>query len=80
MEEYTINLGHHIQLHNTSVLSTEPRYMYCIIWMTIEIELHPNNVNKEYGFGVSKSWKPLICPLKEAFLTGFSRLFLHWAV
>jgi hypothetical protein len=30
----------------------------------IEIELHPYNINREGGFCLSISWKPLICSLK----------------
>jgi hypothetical protein len=29
-----------------------------------EIELHPYNINREDGFCLSKSWKPLIGSLK----------------
>jgi hypothetical protein len=35
-----------------------------IIREAIEIELNPYNMNKEEGFCLSKSWKPLICTLK----------------
>jgi hypothetical protein len=31
----------------------------------IEIELHPNNMNRENVFFLSKSWKPFIHTLKE---------------
>jgi hypothetical protein len=36
-----------------------------IIREVIDIELHPNNMNREVGFCLSKSWKPLICSLKK---------------
>jgi hypothetical protein len=39
--ERSINLGHRIQLQNTTILSIKPRYMDRIIREAIEIELHP---------------------------------------
>jgi hypothetical protein len=36
-----------------------------IIREAIEIEFHPNNMNREVVFCLSKSWKPLICSLKK---------------
>jgi hypothetical protein len=47
--EHSINLGQH-----TAILSTKPRYIDCIIREVIEIELHPNSVNREDGFCLSK--------------------------
>jgi hypothetical protein len=57
--EKSISLGHHIQLHNTSILSTKPRYMDRIIREVINIELQPNNLNTQNGFCLCKLWKPL---------------------
>ena len=31
----------------------------------IEIEMHPNNMNRDGGFNLSKSWKPLLQKLKD---------------
>jgi hypothetical protein len=31
----------------------------------MEIKLHPSNMNRKDGSSLSKSWKPLICSLKE---------------
>lgn len=55
MVENSIYLGDHIQLHNTSILST--KHMICTIREEIEIVLHPINMNREDGFHLSKLWK-----------------------
>jgi hypothetical protein len=36
-----------------------------IVREAIQIELYRNNMNREVGFYLSKSWKPLICFLKK---------------
>jgi hypothetical protein len=52
------------KFHNSSILATKTRYMDRIVREVIEIELHPYNINREGGFCLSKSWKPLIGSLK----------------
>jgi hypothetical protein len=65
LAEHSVDLGHRIQFHNTSILATKTQYMDRIVREAIEIELHRNYMNREVGFCLSKSWKPLICSLKK---------------
>jgi hypothetical protein len=53
--EHSINHGHHIQFHLSSILTMKTRYMDRIVREAIEIELQPYNINKEDGFCLSKS-------------------------
>jgi hypothetical protein len=62
--EHSIDQGHRIQFHNASILATKTRYMDRTVMEAIEIELHPYNINREGGFFLSKSWKPIIGSLK----------------
>jgi hypothetical protein len=47
--EHSIDQGHRIQFHNSSILVTKIRYMDRIVREAIEIELHPYNINRKDG-------------------------------
>jgi hypothetical protein len=64
ISEHSINQGHYIQFHNSSITAMKTRYMDCIVSEAIQIELHPYNINREGGFCLSNSWKPFIGSLK----------------
>jgi hypothetical protein len=50
--EHSIDQGHLIQFHNSSILATKTRYIDRIVREVIETE-HPYNINREGGFLVT---------------------------
>jgi hypothetical protein len=48
----------------TRILAMKTIYKDCTVREAIEIELHPDIINREGGFCLSKSWKPLTSSLK----------------
>jgi hypothetical protein len=52
--EHSIDHGHCIQFHNSSIHAMKTRYMDCVLRDAIEIELHPYIINREHGFYLSR--------------------------
>jgi hypothetical protein len=63
--ERSKNLDHHIQFHDTSILTKEHGHMERVIREATEIELPPSNMNREEMFLIEQVMEPIIQTMKE---------------
>jgi hypothetical protein len=55
---------HTVQTWDTNIRAKKSKHMAWIIQEVMQNKFHPNDMNREDGFSLSRSWKPLICILK----------------
>jgi hypothetical protein len=60
LAEHGFNHNHKILLQDVQILSTKSGYLDRLIMEAIEVNLHPNNINREDELILSESWKPSI--------------------
>lgn len=53
--EHSFESGHRIMFHETEVLAETSDYMDRLVKAARDIRLHPDNINREKGFKLSKS-------------------------
>jgi hypothetical protein len=53
-------------MHNISFKARKKGYMDRIIKEAIEIKLHPENINKDGGFILSRAWQPAIHQIRTS--------------
>jgi hypothetical protein len=64
--EHRFNHNHVIKFQDTRILSTVPGYMERLIMEAVELELHPNNMNKKDGWTLSGLLKPPLHLLRDS--------------
>jgi hypothetical protein len=65
LAEHGFNHNHKILVQEFEVLFTKSGYLDRLIMEAIEVNLHPNNINREDGLILSRAWKPIIRLLQE---------------
>jgi predicted GIY-YIG superfamily endonuclease len=63
--EHSHKSKHLICFDQTKILASTPYYTSHIIREALEIEKHPDNFNREDGYKLSHSWKPIIHRLEQ---------------
>jgi hypothetical protein len=56
--EHSTESGHRIESPETKVLAKTSGYMDELVRETVDVKLHPDNINREEGFKHIKAWNP----------------------
>jgi predicted GIY-YIG superfamily endonuclease len=58
--QQALETGHKVKFNNTCRLARRKEYMDHIIKEAIEIKLHPDNINRDGGYILSRAWQPVL--------------------
>jgi hypothetical protein len=64
--EHSTESGHRIKFHETEGLAETSGYMERLVKEAIEINLNPENINREERFKLSKAWNPRTSLLRHS--------------
>jgi hypothetical protein len=63
--DHSLNHDHTTTLQDTKHLSAKTGYLDRLIRKAKEIQMHPNNMNREHGLVLSTVWKSLLHTIKN---------------
>jgi hypothetical protein len=58
--QHALEIGHRVEFSNTCRSAKTKRYMDRIIKEAIEIKLHPDNINRDGDYILSRAWQPVL--------------------
>jgi hypothetical protein len=61
--EHITYIGHRVKFSTIHRLARVNGCIDSVVKKAIEVQLHPNNFNRDNGFMLSKTWQPLLCHL-----------------
>ena len=64
LSEHNIETGHQILFDKTTTIANITSYFLRKYREVIEIQKHPNNLNRDNGYNINKIWKTIL-PLIE---------------
>jgi hypothetical protein len=58
--QHALETGHRVEFNNTCRLARTKGYMDRIIKEATGIKLHPDNINRDGGYILSRAWQPVL--------------------
>jgi hypothetical protein len=65
LTEHSCTTSHHVCLEDARVVAKLDNYGKRKVMEALEIELNPNNLNKDDGWKLSESWRPVLVDLRH---------------